>query len=120
MIRVFGDRRRISRVLFSSTSNFGFEPGAVVTASADGVASVQPFYFSARLPAEGNFRVTLTFPGGTDATITPVRPPMVKVTMKPTTYSIGTAKRGRPSHIVASQQKICSPVGIDTDMLAAV
>ena len=45
---------------------------------------------------------------------------MTKVTMKPTTYSIGTWKRGRPSHIVAIQQKICTPVGIDTVMLAAV
>ena len=30
------------------------------------------------------------------ATITPVSPPMTKVTMNPTTYSIGVWKRGRP------------------------
>ena len=73
---VFGSRPAASGAtavsagaVFSKTSDFGFEPGAAVTATADGVASAQPFYFSAKLPAEGNYRVTVTFPGGTDATV---------------------------------------------------
>ncbi len=40
--------------------------------------------------------------------------------MKPTTQSSGTWKRGRPSHIVAIQQKIWMPDGMATVMLAAV
>ena len=54
---------------FSQERGFGFEPGAAVTANADGIASTQPYYFSATVPAEGNYRVTITFPGGTDATV---------------------------------------------------
>jgi lysophospholipase L1-like esterase len=55
--------------VFSQSNGFGFEPGAAVTAGADGVVGSAPFYFSAHLPAEGNYRVTVTFPGGTDATV---------------------------------------------------
>ena len=40
--------------------------------------------------------------GGT-ATRTPVRPPMMKVTMKPIDHIIGVAKRMRPPNIVNSQ-----------------
>ncbi len=54
---------------YSAARSFGFEPGAAITATADGVASERPFYFSAKLPAEGNYRVTLTFPGGADVTV---------------------------------------------------
>ena len=43
---------------------------------------------------------------GTDASITPVMPPITKSTMKPRTNSIGVGKRGRPLQIVAIQQKI--------------
>ena len=55
--------------VFTNDRSFGFEPGATVTATADGVTSAEPFYFSATVPAEGNYRVTLTFPGGTHATV---------------------------------------------------
>ncbi len=54
---------------FSRERGFGFEPGATVTAAADGIVSAQPFYFSATVPAEGNYRVTIKFPGGADATV---------------------------------------------------
>lgn len=47
----------------------GFEPGATLSATDAGVTGAKPFYFTARLPHEGNWRVTLTFPGGTDATV---------------------------------------------------
>src|SRR3954451_23342294 len=49
---------------------------------------------------------------GTAATITPDSPPMVKMTMKPQANSIGVAKRGRPSQMVAIQQKIWMPDGM--------
>ena len=40
--------------------------------------------------------------------------------MKPQTKRKGVAKRGRPVQMVASQQKICTPLGIAIIMLAAV
>ncbi len=54
---------------FSKERGFGFEPGATVTAARDGIVSATPFYFSAAVPAEGNYRVTIRFPGGADATV---------------------------------------------------
>ena len=48
--------------------------------------------------------------GGT-ASSTPVRPPMTKVTMKPTANSIGVVNTIRPRNIVNSQLKILTPVG---------
>ncbi len=56
---------------------------------------------------------------GTSASITPVRPPATKTIRKPTSQSIGTLYTGLPSQSVASQAKICTPVGIATSMLAA-
>jgi hypothetical protein len=57
---------------------------------------------------------------GTLATITPVRPPITKVTMKASTQSRGVSQRGLPLQIVAIQQKICTPPGSAIIMLAAV
>jgi lysophospholipase L1-like esterase len=54
---------------YAALRGFGFEPGATLTATAEGLASPAPFYFSARLATEGNYRVTITFPGGTDTTV---------------------------------------------------
>lgn len=54
---------------FTSARGYGFEPGATLTATATAIESTQPFYFSAAVPAEGNYRVTVTFPPGTDATV---------------------------------------------------
>ncbi|MBI5766231.1 MAG: rhamnogalacturonan acetylesterase [Verrucomicrobia bacterium] len=54
---------------FTTAAGYGFEPGAAFDATDTGVVGRQPFYFSAALPAEGNYRVTLTFPGGTDTTV---------------------------------------------------
>ena len=54
---------------YTTERGFGFEPGANVTVTDTGAAAAQPFYFSAAVPAEGNYRVTLKFPPGTDATV---------------------------------------------------
>ncbi len=57
---------------YAKDRGFGFEPGAKLVSTgrigaadpdplhAHGVASDQPFYFSAHLPEEGNYRVTVT------------------------------------------------------------
>ena len=47
------------------------------------------------------------------ANITPVMPPMVKVTMKPIVHNTGEVKCTRPRYIVNSQLKIFTPVGIE-------
>jgi len=53
---------------YSPERGFGFEPGAVLTGientgsdpvRSDALTSTAPFYFSAALPAEGNYRVTV-------------------------------------------------------------
>ena len=49
----------------------------------------------------------------------PVIPPIVNVTMKPTTNSSGVFHTGRPTHIVTSQAKIWMPAGTPMAMLAA-
>jgi lysophospholipase L1-like esterase len=54
---------------YDAARGHGFEPGATLTATPDAVTSTAPFYFSAAVPTEGNYRVTVTFPPGTDATV---------------------------------------------------
>ena len=52
--------------------------------------------------------------------MTPVSPPRTKMKMKPRTNRSGVLSLRRPSQSVASQQKICSPLGTAIIMLAAV
>src|SRR5947209_5117719 len=48
---------------------------------------------------------------GGDACMTPERPPMMNMLMKPTANSIGVLKLTEPRYIVAIQLKIFTPVG---------
>src|SRR6185369_12261524 len=51
-----------AETLYTAQRGFGFEPGGSVGARDAGVTSSHPpFYFSARVPKEGNYRVTVTF-----------------------------------------------------------
>lgn len=61
--------RVMPETTFSTTRGYGFEPGAKLIATKNSVTSTEPFYFSATVPTEGNYLVTLTFPASTDATI---------------------------------------------------
>lgn len=54
---------------FTPARGYGFEPGATLSATPAGITSESPFYFSAAVPTEGNYRVTITFPAGTDVTV---------------------------------------------------
>ncbi len=56
---------------------------------------------------------------GTAATMTPVIPPMTKMTRKPTTKKSGVFHSARPAQMVASQPTNCTPAGIAISMLAA-
>ena len=49
--------------------------------------------------------------------MTPVTPPIVKIGMKPTAYSMGTVNSIFPFHIVKIQLKILIPVGIAIAMV---
>src|SRR5450756_3176014 len=54
---------------------------------------------------------------GTADCMTPVMPPMVNKAMRPQAKSSGVLKRSDPPHIVASQLKILTPVGMAMSML---
>ena len=51
--------------------------------------------------------------------MTPVRPPMMKNPMRPQANRSGVLNCSEPPHIVASQLKIFTPVGMAISMLVA-
>ncbi len=55
--------------VYATGRSFGFEPGATLTSVAGGITSSEPFFFSAAVAAEGNYRVTVRFAGSADATV---------------------------------------------------
>lgn len=60
-------------MLFTKERGFGFEPGATVAQTGRGIVSDQPFYFSARVPQEGNYRVSVTLGDEKTATTTTIK-----------------------------------------------
>jgi lysophospholipase L1-like esterase len=60
--------------MYSPERGYGFEEGARLKGGAGSVTSEQPpFYFSARVPAEGNYLVTVTLGDREAATVTTVK-----------------------------------------------
>ncbi len=68
--------------VYSSALGYGFEPGATVTGvdrgghdplRGDFITSDRPFFFSARVPAEGNYRVTVTLGDAAGETTTTIK-----------------------------------------------
>ena len=59
--------------LFSKDSAFGFDDGSALTGGEHSVTSDKPFYFSARVPAEGNYRVTVTVGDAKAASVTTIK-----------------------------------------------
>ncbi|HEV2692462.1 MAG TPA: rhamnogalacturonan acetylesterase [Verrucomicrobiae bacterium] len=56
--------------LYSSTTGYGFEPGATLVCEHGSITSTNPFYFSVKLP-EGNYKVIVTLgEKGVDSTTT--------------------------------------------------
>ncbi len=62
--------------------------------------------------ATRNSELCSTKSAGGTASSTPVMPPITKVNMKAIAHSIGGSKRTRPPHMVKSQLKIFTPVGM--------
>jgi lysophospholipase L1-like esterase len=60
--------------LYSAERGYGFEEGTKLKAGAGSITSDQPpFYFSAKVPAEGNYRVTVTLGDREAPTVTTVK-----------------------------------------------
>ncbi|MDB5297056.1 MAG: lipolytic enzyme family [Phycisphaerales bacterium] len=80
-----GYARVTPTAVYSADAGFGFEPGAKVTAADHGGAAAAgparagscsgdgPFFFSAAVPSEGNYRVTVTLGGPAAASVTTVK-----------------------------------------------
>jgi lysophospholipase L1-like esterase len=59
---------------YTDDLGFGFEQGALVRLSGDSITSDQPpFYFSVKVPAEGNYKVTVTLGDPESASVTTVK-----------------------------------------------
>lgn len=58
--------------VFSTARGYGFEPDSGLVGDNLGVASEHPFYFTATVPGEGNYRVTVTL-GGARASVNTVK-----------------------------------------------
>ncbi len=60
--------------MYSAEHGYGFEEGAKLKAGAGSITSDQPpFYFSAKVPGEGNYRVTVTLGDREAPTVTTVK-----------------------------------------------
>ena len=76
------NRGRIPANVYTSALGYGLEPGASLTGvdrggrdpvRSDFITSDRPFFFSVRVPAEGNYRVTVTLGDLAAATTTTVK-----------------------------------------------
>jgi lysophospholipase L1-like esterase len=59
--------------MFTKERGYGFETGAAVVAAERSITSESPFYFSARVPEEGNYRVTVKLGDTKAASITTIK-----------------------------------------------
>ncbi len=60
--------------MYSAERGYGFEEGAKLKAGAGSITSEQPpFYFSAKVPGEGNYRVTVTLGDREAPTVTTIK-----------------------------------------------
>jgi lysophospholipase L1-like esterase len=81
--------------VYSAANGYGFEPGASLAAGPVGVASDQPFFFTARVPEEGNYRVTVILGDGTHATVGKfARATFIVNTRTPRIAAVGDIKAG--------------------------
>ena len=68
------DLRAGKAELYSAERGYGFEEGATLTPGAGAITCEKPpFYFSARVPDEGSYRVTVTLGDRETATVTTVK-----------------------------------------------
>lgn len=73
----------LTSALYTPESGFGFEPGSTLSAlyeksqpdplRADSITSDRPFHFTARVPHEGNYRVTVTLGASNEESTTTIK-----------------------------------------------
>jgi lysophospholipase L1-like esterase len=69
-----GHVKVLPSIRYTGELGYGFEEGAVVKMRGDSIVSDQPpFYFSVKVPAEGNYRVTVTLGDRENESVTTVK-----------------------------------------------
>lgn len=58
---------------FTRERGYGFEPGVTPSAGNGFITSERPFYFTVRVPHEGNYRVTVTLGDNTAESLTTIK-----------------------------------------------
>lgn len=86
-----GCRQVSSTNSYSDASGYGFEPGAKLTAGDGFVSSMNPFYFSVKLP-EGNYKVTATFRGPADGSAVTVKAELRRLMLEKIRVAPGKTK----------------------------
>lgn len=84
---------------FSKELGYGFEPGASISTATTkdakdktAVVSDKPFYFSAKVPAEGNYRVKVTIGSPTAAASTVIKAELRRLMLEETKTAAGEFK----------------------------
>jgi len=81
---------------FTAARGYGFEPGASIqtstTARGAALVSEKPFYFSARVPAEGNYLVRVTLGNPAAASSTAIKAELRRFMVDETTTAAGQFK----------------------------
>lgn len=108
-VAVVGATQVTPQTVYQRERGFGFEEGAEVTASAKGVTSAKPFYFSARLPEEGNYRVTVTVGNEQIETQTTIKAELRRLMVEKVQTAPG--KFSTVSFIVNTRTPKIAPVG---------
>jgi lysophospholipase L1-like esterase len=77
---------------FSPERGYGFEPGAKLTPEGGALASSEPFYFSARVPHEGNYRVRVVLGDDVAETVTTIKAELRRLMVERVSTAPGEAK----------------------------
>jgi len=101
---------------FSKALGYGFEPDARLSTATtkdatekSAVVSDKPFYFSAKVPAEGNYRVKVTLGSPTAAASTLIKAELRRLMVEETTTAAGEFKT--VEFIVNTRTPKIAPVG---------
>jgi lysophospholipase L1-like esterase len=93
---------------YTAERGFGFEAGAAVTRTERGIVSDNPFYFSVRVPEEGNYRVTVTLGDADRASTTTIKAELRRLMVEK--ISTAPGKFVTTSFIVNTRVPQISPV----------
>ena len=89
----FGSGAIAADTFYSRERGYGFEPGANVTVANRCVTSAKPFHFTARLPAEGNYRVTVTLGDAKEPSTTTIKAELRRLMAERVTTKAGEFRK---------------------------